>query len=171
MHCVIRPSEPLLATDRYECLYLQRAIKTSLGGLVETVSSEQHWGGFSQLTCCQSAVKQVLGSPAPPQCCRSSPPSTPLNCGRRHPKVLTIHGLELRRPSRWWWSHSLSNSSHLLLGGQGEAEETREHSWHLRVIGQLNSTGPKIAFTISCYFTLRDGLLFLIDLPAWRNRE
>lgn len=39
-------------------------LRRPLGGLVETVSSEQHWGGFSQLTRCQSAVKQALGSPA-----------------------------------------------------------------------------------------------------------
>lgn len=72
-------------------------------------SSEQRWGGLSQLTYCLSAVKQVLCSPCS-VCCGSDEHWQPWPCVPRlsqlqlpsamkphHPKVLAIHGLEPQR--------------------------------------------------------------------------
>lgn len=49
-----------LATDQHECLYLKMLNWVASRG--ETLFTEQHCGGFSQLTHCQSAVKQLFCS-------------------------------------------------------------------------------------------------------------
>lgn len=86
----------LFSTDQNECLYL------CLWGTDTHTHTWAARGGFSQLTCCQSAVKQVLCSlpgscPGHGKCWPRAPslsrPLVPLRRGWLHPKVLTIHGL------------------------------------------------------------------------------
>lgn len=111
----------------------------------ETLSSEQHWGGFSQLTYRQSAVKQVLCSlpaicPGRVACGGPLLLVRPSPCSRR-PRAAPPKGAyhswagtsEVFPGVMGWPPTPLSTSSHLLYscrrGGDEMSDAASIHAW------------------------------------------
>lgn len=169
----------LLATDRFECLYLRRWIEMPLEG--GTLSGEQHCGGFSQLTCCQSAVKQVLCSlcsvcsghgewwpcaPCP------SPALLPSAWCSSTQWCLPFMGWSLGGRHRGDGVTPWATALIYCIDAEGVEMEVKTDTASIYAwMDWFNSAQLKIAFSLSSNLTLRDVSPLLMDLLPYNNRR